>query len=499
MSGGGSRAAGAPAEVGGAGADAGVEPTPSGAGGDAAGAGGCGSAQQLVRGLALRQAVVAQGVSVPIMEQLIELGDRNSDVVSRRPALLRAYVAPSASWNPRGVRGRLTLVSATIDGGSPKVFEDTRVISVKSSDADLASTLNFSVPADAIDESSAYSIELLEDETCVQHEGTSAAARFPPTGQTPLQAKAVGKLRVHLVPVEVSGAESTLLPDVSAEQLASFRRAVVQLFPIEDVELSVREQPLATSATDMVSLLDEVAALRDEENTDPRTTYYGVVRFTPDLAAYCAPSCTLGASFTGEAPGAGVGVGIGYPGEKAATTFAHELGHVYGRMHSPCGTPGDSAFPYSSGRIGTWGYDLFAGTLRDPNEYRDFMGYCSPTWVSDYVYQHLLEFIAATNQAAPSSLASPMPRLAAATGYRTLILEPGQPPRWGRARKVRAQPPGLSETAGVYDGAGRLVAPLTVHRSKVPDLGAELVYVPDLAREHQATLRVSGQPPVSWP
>lgn len=490
---GGTAAAGASAQGGGAGA--GSEPVPSegGAGGES----GCVGEEQLVRGLSLRQAVVSQAVSVPIMEQLVELSGRNADIVSRRAALFRAYVAPGAAWTARAVRGRLTLVSTTIDSGTPKMFDDTRVISARSSDADLESTFNFSVPADAIDESSAYSIELFEDAPCEQHDGSSMGARFPLTGFAPLQAKAVGKLRVLLVPIEVSSGDSTLLPNLSVPQLESFRRAVVKLFPIEDVELSVREQPLATSATDMLALLDEVAALRDEENTDPLLTYYGAVRFVPDLAGYCSPSCVLGASFTGEAPGAGVAVGIGYSGDKAAATFVHELGHVYGRMHTPCGVAGDAAFPYSGGRIGSWGYDLFAGMLLEPSEHRDFMGYCSPTWVSDYVYQHLLEFVSATNEQSALLAAPAAPQHPAAAAYRTLILQSGRQPRWGRVRKVRLQPPGASEKATIHDAAGRVVTDVTVYRSKVPDLGAEVVYVPDLAREHRATLRLSDQPPVS--
>jgi len=78
--------------------------------------------------------------------------------------------------------------------------------------------------------------------------------------------------------------------------------------------------------------------------------------------------------------------------------FAHETGHNMGRPHSPCGTAAspDPNYPYPGGLIGVWGYDTTTGQLKSPATYKDIMGYCTPDWVSDYVYKKILDFRGAT-------------------------------------------------------------------------------------------------------
>jgi hypothetical protein len=50
--------------------------------------------------------------------------------------------------------------------------------------------------------------------------------------------------------------------------------------------------------------------------------------------------------------------GVGFTGDRASSTLAHELGHLHGRLHSPCGATGvDPAYPYPNGALGTWGWD----------------------------------------------------------------------------------------------------------------------------------------------
>ncbi|MDE3033690.1 MAG: hypothetical protein KGI56_08515, partial [Acidobacteriota bacterium] len=74
--------------------------------------------------------------------------------------------------------------------------------------------------------------------------------------------------------------------------------------------------------------------------------------------------------------------------------FAHETGHNMGRQHSPCGGAAnpDPAYPYDGALIGVWGYDSALGQLKSPSTYKDIMAYCTPDWVSDYVYKKILAF-----------------------------------------------------------------------------------------------------------
>ena len=95
--------------------------------------------------------------------------------------------------------------------------------------------------------------------------------------------------------------------------------------------------------------------------------------------------------------------GIGYIGAQTALgwdylpsgseVMAHELGHNWGRQHAPCGgvASPDPAFPYSGGSIGVFGFNVRVGQLLS-NTTADLMGDCSPTWISDYTYQSVMNF-----------------------------------------------------------------------------------------------------------
>ena len=92
-------------------------------------------------------------------------------------------------------------------------------------------------------------------------------------------------------------------------------------------------------------------------------------------------------------------------------SVAHEMGHMFGLGHAPCGTPGhvDEEFPYDGatlgparswdftdkrfvGRPGARGVEVPAEYFRPPGyEYADLMSYCGPPgYLSDYNYQRSL-------------------------------------------------------------------------------------------------------------
>jgi hypothetical protein len=228
-----------------------------------------------------------------------------------------------------------------------------------------------------------------------------------------------------------------------------------------------------------------------------------LVRFTDQRAEYCNPSCVLGAGVVGEAPsrGGGSAVGVGYGDDSAAVTFAHELGHVYGRPHTPCNVQGDPDYPYRAGGIGSWGYDIFDETMMDPASYKDLMGYCTPVWISDYVYGHLQSFL--IDAASPpttdggvdagsdaAAIALPME---SSRMYRTLLREPDATLRWGRVRGVRGEPNGSAELADVLDRQGRVIESVRVYRSRVADVGRSYVYVPEPPSASWWSIRLKGE------
>ena len=440
-----------------------------------------------VRGLALQGLAVFQAVKVPIMELGLALAAGRANVVAGKSALFRAYVEPAANWSPRPVRAKLTLVN----GEQTTFFEDTASPTQASDDATLDSTFDFAVPGDEVRADTQYALELFETAACAAT-GVPSPGRFPEAGTVTLGAEDVGGVDIELVPVRIRNLAGDLLPDTSDAQIALLRNLLVNLFPISDAVVHLRPTPLDSTATTTLEVLDDVSALRDSEAPDRRLTYYGLFQLTDTLDEYCSGPCVLGAGIVGDGtnPEGGTAVGVGYTGDAAARTFAHELGHVYGRQHSPCNTPGDPDYPYSDGRTGVWGYDASSRALMPPT-YSDIMGYCQPFWVSDYVFGHLATFIAAVNADVQLSYVGEAAR------FRTILLERGQPPRFGRSHTFTGLPPGKPEPALAYTARGS-ASRFVAYRAEVGDVDAALVYVPDPAQRNWSSVRLAGAPIVEF-
>ncbi|GAB5602887.1 hypothetical protein FJNA_14120 [Thermus sp. FJN-A] len=175
----------------------------------------------------------------------------------------------------------------------------------------------------------------------------------------------------------------------------SFSPTLLRVWPLKDVASTIRA-PYTFAGTLSASdgnawsqLLDELRLLRQADGSG--RYYYGFVR-----VSYTAGIAGIGYL------GYPVAVGWDYP-QSAPGVMAHELGHNFGRDHAPCGTGGDPSYPYPGGSIGTWGYDLADGTLKDPATYKDLMSYCGPQWVSDYTYEGAWSFLE-RNPPSPQSL-----------------------------------------------------------------------------------------------
>lgn len=97
-----------------------------------------------------------------------------------------------------------------------------------------------------------------------------------------------------------------------------------------------------------------------------------------------------------------VGRGVAVGRDDSVDTFAHELGHNFGRDHAPCGTSGEASYPYAGAKIGVWGFD---GTAwKDPARFVDLMSYCTPEWISDYTYNAAQSFLQQRTEFAPGAM-----------------------------------------------------------------------------------------------
>lgn len=223
-----------------------------------------------------------------------------------------------------------------------------------------------------------------------------------PTNGSPrtFDVRAVPNFDVRFVPVKQSGTGQT--GDVSALNAEPFLERTRDMHPINTVTWGVRtpyttSYTLGSDGTNWNAVLSELYSLRAADGAS--ANYYGVAKV-----------------------GYGSGVaGMGYIGAPAALGWdylptgseimAHELGHNWGRQHAPCGGVAnpDAAFPYAGGSIGVYGFNVRLGQLLGTTT-ADLMGYCSPTWISDYTYTNVLSF-RGTTTASTTTSASVQPSL----------------------------------------------------------------------------------------
>lgn len=224
-----------------------------------------------------------------------------------------------------------------------------------------------------------------------------------------------------------------------------------------------------------VALNTAVQAVRIADGNRTDVLYYGLMANGIPMGPVIG--CNSGGVSTG-----GIGDGV---------TMAHELGHACGRPHSPCGTPGDSAYPAyepydpagtPTASIGEYGLDITNGAIKAPGTFKDFMSYCGPRWVSLFVYGRL------TNNAALDPVRVCVDRpwwLDEILVDRQLIPEkwlPDPPPDLPWLQRVVSPQPVISIT-GVLHGPEeleiqsvfRLEAESEVSNGRALDMRAELV------------------------
>jgi hypothetical protein len=194
------------------------------------------------------------------------------------------------------------------------------------------------------------------------------------------------------------------MPDTSAAQLEQYRQLFMKLYPTTEVVLQVGPTfgwggGISPGGNGWDSLLNAISEERQSAAAAFDEFYYGIFQPASSFGNFCGGGCVAGLGFIGDPNGeySRAAIGLGYSGESATWTAVHEVGHNHGRPHSPCGgvSGADGNYPYSNADIGVWGMDIFTKQLFEPG-HKDFMSYCEPSWISDYVYEQILGFMQAT-------------------------------------------------------------------------------------------------------
>lgn len=464
------------------GADGGGGDTDGGSGttGDGGGSGVVAPAPtQLLSGASVSQVNVYQGTEATIVKSGAA-ATPSVPLVAGRPALFRVFVTPQSSFS-----GSVTAQLRFEDGSGKAIdaLSATQSITAASSENDPASTINFTVPAKDIVEGGKYSVALVDTSASETPSGTASPARFPQDGSSAAHgAKNTGLLKIELIPVIVSGGSP---PDTSAAQLKTLHDTMFAMYPVTDVQITVHATypyngtVSATSSSGFNNVLQAITALRQDDNPPDDVYYWGTFDPKSTFSAFCGGGCIAGLSTVVQDPSDAadrVSTGLGYTGQDTAFTMAHEVGHAHGRDHAPgCGASGiDSSFPSSYvvnssqvgqfGTIGVIGYDIVAQQFLDPSQTGDMMGYCPPTWVSDYTFGALFERVQAVN-AATNVIGHPL-KFATRQPYHFLNVDDAGNATWGQAINMRDKPQGEAHTVTYLGASGQVLGTsvATFHR-----------------------------------
>ncbi len=332
------------------------------------------------------------------LSQSVQTPDGDVPLVANREGYLRIFVV-SNERNSVAPSVRVRLYSNGALASTLTVPAPGASTPLRRDEGKLASSWNVKIPRELIGRGLAVLADVDPDNTIAEKDETNNSS--PGSGTPRVQdVRDASVLGITFVPVKQQA--NGLQGDVSDANRSSFLDLVRKIYPLPGTDGDAHKVYTTTTNGALqpddangawVTVLGEIDLLRITEGT-PRT-YYGVVRID-------YPSGIAGLGYLGTP------TAIGYDREPDKTRVsAHELGHTFNRLHSPCGNPADvdPAYPYRGGSIGVYGVDLQTGVLKNPS-FPDIMGYCGDPWISDYTYKGVQAFRAAAGSVAAAAAAA---------------------------------------------------------------------------------------------
>lgn len=433
----------------------------------------------LATGLRIGEIALYQTIKVSLYKGGTWVTTRTAPVVQNKKSMVRVFVNRTSGYQPRMLRGVLTLT----DGTNSTQLTDQRMLTADSTDDQLNSTFTFQVDGAKLNDGTQFSVAI-QELSCTG--GTSSAsdagstdARYPATGTRSLETANIGKLKVVVLPVSLNGR----VPVTTDAELANMRAALLAYYPVPDVDISVRA-PLvwsypvdAQDGSSWSNLLNGIMAERRKDAVASNVYYFGLMQPAATFKAYCSRGCILGLApqTTMVQPSAQIGLGASFADAQTYETMVHELGHAHGRGHSPCVEGGtidgvDQSYPDPTGATITWGWDSRISALMPPTD-KDIMGYCQPNWISQYNYSAL-----ATRSQSVNFKALVVGQKDAVRWQHVLLYANGTA-RWGGSTETE-QPGGNVEQADVLDAQGNVIAQTEIVRVPLSHTGDEFGYIP---------------------
>jgi hypothetical protein len=302
-------------------------------------------------------------------------------LVAGRPAYLRVFVVANQTTEEKPsvlvtFRNGSTITRQTItapSGATPTTLQE----------GTLGSSWNLPLQGGFIQPGLSITAEVDPDQRIAETNETDNA--FPATGSPlPLVVRQVPTALIRFVPIKQGEEPSGNVSSGNKDQLVETTR---RLYPLNSINTDVHTVyqieagALSPAFADWDRVLTEIYALQVTEGSD--RTYFGVARLDYQFGV--------------------IGIGLlaapAALGTDAASdvnrVVAHELGHTWNQLHTPCANPPaiDPNYPYGLG-IGVYGFDVTDRRLKPPST-SDIMGYCPDPWISDYIYKRVMDYRAA--------------------------------------------------------------------------------------------------------
>lgn len=307
-------------------------------------------------------------------------------LVAGRPGLLRVFLGGGLD-SPPGIQVRIRIRQ----GGSVVLDEIVGraggggIESSEPDPDDAGRSWNLALAGSHLQPGAELRVDVLPDD--VLDSASPPAVTWPAGGGWhPLDVRGLSTFRATFIPIQAT--YFGLTGRITPANLQEYVGLTVDQFPIGAVDFEVRTTPLVfdgsfeNPSAAWVAVLQDVRDLRLAENGFARY-YHGILQRPsgPGIGgmAYVATQPqginNLAAVSFDQLP-------------TAASVISHEFGHNFGRGHAPCGSPGglDPNYPHPGGELGSPGYSAATGTLRPTTEFHDVMGYCLPSWASDYTF-----------------------------------------------------------------------------------------------------------------
>jgi len=311
--------------------------------------------------------------------------------------------------------------------------------------------------------------------------GTQVVATVDPTNSIPesnktnntftqnLDVRTLSTWKITLLPVHTADGNQGVVEN-GTRSSTDWLDFAKRLHPVPDaIDIAVGSvfntsvTSLQSSGTGWSDVLSALDAKRSADGVTDRN-YYGAVHTTYN-------SGVAGIGYIGWPTAIGWDVTGSFP-----TVLAHEEGHNFNRMHSPCGGAAnpDPNYPYPGAVIGVPGWDAYASSnnLKPSSTYVDVMAYCSPDWISDYVYLSELNYRQSSSDiinSASNSNADVVPGQGLLVWGKIENGEVSLQPAFQVPVKNR-RPASGSYTWEGHDAAGRVIASMNFDAHEVADL-----------------------------